>query len=634
MSAIFGIIYKTGKPVEQQLVGALHASIAHRATDGKGTWMDGNAAFGHCLLKVFPQQEFENQPQQHEGLTITADARLDNRPDLATWFGIDKQQLMVTPDSTLILLAYQRWGKDCVRHLEGEFAFAIWDRQNQTLFAATDHIGFRPFFYYDSSDVFIFCSEIKGVVAAKPLPNYFNEESLIEYFYRKGTPNITYNREIFALCGGNTLTLQGGQMAIGKYWNLESTGKYNFKKDEDWYDCTRELLYRAVEKRLNPNVPTGITLSGGLDSTSIACILSELLMKKNKPLYAFSSVLPLDYKGIEKDERHYIEIVGRHCPNIIQTYVEAPGVGPFSDLEEAFEIEETFSNPFFCMDRTLLNVAKIKSIRTLYTGYGGDHWISWKGKSVIHELIKRGCYNNAFSLIRQFSKNEQQSFWRIARTMYLYHMNIYKILREILKQNNTGGKLDVPLQNIFKIKYEGVIDEDQINDSELVKHFIESGKLGRIVSRQYNRNGFFEISPSTPLLDKDICELLRDLPLNLFVKGGYKRSLIKNVIKDIVPQIICERDDKLPYVPGFYSNLINDKIMAEYMTYDLESDIANYYIDKSAIDKCLSVVNGVSESRVYTKKACGILVQTKIINTALKYLHENKSILFDRIECV
>lgn len=280
MSAIFGYINKGGKPVEESDLTSIKEALRLRSVDGEGVYAQANVAFGHCRLSIYSQQKSENQPFTCNGLTITADARLDNREELSKRLVIDRQCLSEFSDDRLILMAYRKWGPGCVNHLEGEFAFAIWDQQNQQLFASTDAIGFRPFFYYDSPEKFIFCSEIKGVDASKPLPNYFEEESLIEYFYHEGTPNKTYNKEIFALCGGNTLTLKDGRLAINHYWTLESTGRYNFKKDEEWYDCTRELLYGAINKRLNPDVPTGITLSGGLDSTSIACILSELLKKK------------------------------------------------------------------------------------------------------------------------------------------------------------------------------------------------------------------------------------------------------------------------------------------------------------------------------------------------------------------
>jgi hypothetical protein len=89
-------------------------------------------------------------------------------------------------------------------------------------------------------------------------------------------------------------------------------------------------------------VPVGITLSGGLDSTSIACILSEFLQKKNKPLYAFSSVLPVNHIGVERDERKFIELVNQKCPNIVQTYVEAPGAGPFQNVDKALSYDNDF----------------------------------------------------------------------------------------------------------------------------------------------------------------------------------------------------------------------------------------------------------------------------------------------------
>jgi len=560
MSAIFGIIYKDGKPAEQQAVDVLHACISHRATDGKGTWMEENAALGHCLLMTFPQQEFEKQPLQQDNCIITADARLDNRSDLATWFGIDKQLLAITPDPALILHAYRRWGKDCVKYLEGEFAFAIWNKQNCTLFAATDAIGFRPFFYYNSPTVFIFCSEIKGVVAAKPLPNYFNEESLIEYFYRKGNPAGTYNKEVFDLCGGNTLTLQDGKVDISKYWYLESTGKYSFKKDADWYDCTRELLYRAVEKRLNPEVPIGITLSGGLDSTSIACILSELLRKKNKPLYAFSSVLPIEHAGVETDERRYIEMVGKHCPNIIQTYEEAPGVGPLSDMEEAFNLDEAFPNPFFYMDKALLEAASKKNIKILFNGYGGDYWISSRGGGVIYDLINSGNLGVAYGLLKQFGEKEKATILHEIKVRYLTHTKAYNGLKSIVKKKEADWQIKTFLHESFLHGYSDVLGKkNDTRNSLLMKHLFENGNIGKTTARLANRNSRYGMDSSVPLFDKELMEFLVDVPERLFVENGTPRNLIRSAMSRVIPAEICQRTDKQPYSPGCPTRMISQK---------------------------------------------------------------------------
>jgi asparagine synthase (glutamine-hydrolysing) len=560
MSAIFGIINKNGKPVEEVQVNAMKSSIHHRATDGERVYVHSNMAFGHCRLYVHPQQKFERQPFLCGNLIITADARLDNRTDLAKVLNLKKDLLVETSDDKLLLMAYQEWGKQCVDHLEGEYTFAIWDNESRELFAATDHIGFRPFFYYNSPDLFIFCSEIKGVVAAKPLPNYFEEESLIEYFYRKGSPNKTYNKEVFALCGGNTLMLKDGRIDIHKYWTLESTGKFRFKKDEEWYDCTRDLVYRAIEKRLNPEVPIGITLSGGLDSTSIACILSELLVKKNKPLYAFSSVLPVDYKGIEKDERPYIEIVGKHCPNIIQTYVEAPGVGPFSDLEKAFEIEETYPNTFFYMDRALLRASHEKGIKILYSGFGGDLWLSWKGQSVIYELMRRGHYKKAVELMRQFCKAEHRSMFQTSIAMYLSQADWYKKLRLFTRKNTIDWQNFSPLQYRYVEKYHvfpnASVDSD---NTKRMLTFVNDGNLGRVLTQVFNRDSVEGINSSIPLVDKELFQLLSDLPLYLFLKSGQKRDLIRNIMNNVIPFEIKNRKDKLPFSPGYHARILSAK---------------------------------------------------------------------------
>jgi len=563
MSAIFGIINKSGNHVDREEVDVMLTSLLHRANNGNGVWIDGNVALGHCLLKVFPQQNFEKQPQKFSDLTITADVRLDNREELAKILSIEKHELAITSDPSLILLAFQRWGKECVKHLEGEFAFAIWDKQNQSLFAATDPIGYRPFYYYSSPNKFIFSSEMKGVVAAKPLPNYFNEESLIEYFYRKGSPENTYNKEIFALCGGNSLVLEGDKLVLAKYWTLESTGKYNFRKDEDWYDCTRDILYRSIEKRLNPDVPIGITLSGGLDSTSIASILSELLLKKNKPLYAISSVLPTDYKGIESDERHYIDIVGRYCPNLIQIYEEGRGLGPLTNLNESFDLDETFPNPFSFMDKAILRAAAEKNIRILYTGFGGDYWISNKGNTVVYDMLNDGNFKEAFSLLSKFSKKENKTILQEIRVRYLSHTKAYKELRSFFRGEKINWQNKTFLNKHFLDEYSTLLNKNVDNRTAIsIKKQLETGRIGRIISLLHNRNSGFAMESATPMFDKELMEFLMDVPERLFVEKGTPRNLIRSAMHQLIPQEIAQRTDKLPYTVGFPNRLISQKELA------------------------------------------------------------------------
>jgi asparagine synthase (glutamine-hydrolysing) len=340
MSALFGVIVKRGNP-DPSSFHKIKQTIVHRNVDGEGYWKDERAALGFMKMAVYPRQLNENLPLQEGDAVITADARIDNREELLSLMGLNHRQWEQAPDSTLIFKAFLHWGEKCIDHLDGEYVFAVWNKVTRKLFMATDHIGYRPVYYYNGPDEFIFCSESKGVIAAKKTPHYFNDDSLIEYHFGKNYSQ-TYTRDVYLLSGATTLTLGDNELEIKKYWEPRATGKYGFKKDEEWTDCLRNLLYKAIEKRFNPMVPVGITLSGGLDSTSIACILSEFLQKKNKPLYAFSSVLPVNHIGVERDERKFIELVNQKCPNIVQTYVEAPGAGPFQNVDKALSYDNDF----------------------------------------------------------------------------------------------------------------------------------------------------------------------------------------------------------------------------------------------------------------------------------------------------
>lgn len=614
MSAIFGIINKKQKCVDKSLVDKMLETLKHRATDGSQMIVNKNMGMGNCRLNVYPQQIYEKQPLKIGQFTITSDARIDNRQELAKHFNIDNNQLNVTPDSTLILMAYQEWEDKCINYLEGEFAFAIWDEKAEKLFAATDQIGFRPLYYYDTPDAFIFCSEIKGITAIKTTPNFFNEESLIEYFYREGDWQQTFNKEILSLCGGNSLIIKEGKLSIRKYWKLEPANRYHFIKDEEWYECFHEILYKAIEKRLNYDAPVGLTLSGGLDSGSIACILSELLMKKNKPLYTFSSVLPSNHKGMEKDERKYIELIGKHCPNIIQTYECAPGVGTFSNLEKSFNLFESFPSLSFYMDIKLLEAARKKGVKMLYSGFGGDFFVSWKGDSVIYELIKQGDYQLAFILIRKFMKNDNKSFLKIFREMYASHTDVYQRLRSVIRKDN-----------LDELKKDSMRKDNYLKYSGLISNFVNNGNMAFYLNRIYNFDESQGVESEIPFFDKNIYEFLIEMPIQLFVKDGIRRSLIRRTMQGIIPEEILLRKDKMPFSPGYVQRIYHDidKLKAFY-TAEKYQFVFEKYVNKDVFNFCINNIPTTSISHnneAFKAARIGIVTYLLEYMDSINYIH-------------
>ena len=157
----------------------MEGALNHWNADITGKWTNEAVGFGHLMLYNTPESLNEKLPfnKTDSSLTITADARIDNREELYTLLNLtaEEQQL---PDSTLIVLLYEKYGEDCVKHLIGDFAFAIWDDRTQKLFCVRDHMGVKPFFYYRDDNYFAFASELKGLLALPDIDKSINEQFL------------------------------------------------------------------------------------------------------------------------------------------------------------------------------------------------------------------------------------------------------------------------------------------------------------------------------------------------------------------------------------------------------------------------------------------------------------------------
>ena len=175
MSGIFGIFNKDGAPVDTTLLHCMQQAMAHWGRDGKGIWCHGSVGLGHLLMHNTPESCYEQQPYVHPAipnLVISADSRIDNRKELMDTLCIPCAESTKQPDNELILRAYERWGNACV---EGAFAIVIWDGRTQTLLCIRDHVGFRPLYYYDGPQRFVFATDIKAILAVDGVPRRVDE---------------------------------------------------------------------------------------------------------------------------------------------------------------------------------------------------------------------------------------------------------------------------------------------------------------------------------------------------------------------------------------------------------------------------------------------------------------------------
>lgn len=279
MSGIVGIYHRDGAPVDRALLRALAQFLSYCGPDARDTWTDACVGLGHTLLTTTRESANERQPASLEGQWwITADVRLDARAELISELASAGCKADHTAaDSELILHAYAVWSADCVEHLRGEFAFAVWDALKKTLFCARDHLGVKPFYFAEKGGLFLFSNVLDCVRLHPNVGAELNEAAIADFLmFGQNCDNATTTfRDIRRLPPAHSLTIDAGGLHTRRYWTPPTDGRIRYRHADDYVEHFQVLLQAAVADRLRTDRVT-ILLSGGLDSASIAAMAREL----------------------------------------------------------------------------------------------------------------------------------------------------------------------------------------------------------------------------------------------------------------------------------------------------------------------------------------------------------------------
>jgi asparagine synthase (glutamine-hydrolysing) len=280
LSGIVGIYDRSGAPVDRALLQALAHFLSYRGPDWRDTWSSGAVGFGHTLLRTTRESQIEQQPASLDGrFFITADARIDCREELRIKIA---QKNYGTPgrtatDSELILHSYAAWGAECVQHLRGDFAFAIWDAPKKLLFCARDHFGVKPFYYSDLGELFLFSNTLECLRQHPEVSEELNDAAIGDFllFGRNCDVATTTFRDIRRLPAAHTMTISSEGLRIQRYWSVPTDGRIRHDRIEGYVEHFQVLLQAAVADRTRVD-RAGLLLSGGLDSGTVAATAREL----------------------------------------------------------------------------------------------------------------------------------------------------------------------------------------------------------------------------------------------------------------------------------------------------------------------------------------------------------------------
>ena len=279
MSGIVGIFYRDGAPVERVYLQAFVEFLSYRGPDFRDIWSEGSIGLGHTTLRTTNASFGERQPASLDAwLSITADARLDCRAELrAKLASAGRRVGHALPDSALILHAYATWGQECVSHLRGDFAFALWDAHASTLFCARDHFGIKPFYYAELGDLFLFSNTLNCVRLHPEVSDALNEAAIADFllFGLNCDSATTTFRDVRRLPPAHCLAVSADRLQSTRYWIPPTDRRIRYRCADDYVGHFQSILQAAVNDRLCSD-PVGILLSGGLDSASLAATAREL----------------------------------------------------------------------------------------------------------------------------------------------------------------------------------------------------------------------------------------------------------------------------------------------------------------------------------------------------------------------
>lgn len=637
MSAIFGLFNRDNRPANRSDLERMMELLSHRGSDSVGIWTDGPTGLGHRMLWTTPESLNERLPFESkiDELAITADARIDNREELAENLGIRSQELATISDSELVLITYRKFGAECPAKLLGDFAFTIWDKRNQTLFCARDHFGVKPFNYHLSSKLFAWATEIKALLVLNEIPRRLDETRLADYLASVSyDPAATFYQDILRLPPAHALTITPSQVRLERYWTLDPQREVRLKDEREYADALRDLFSEAVRCRMRSAFKVGSMLSGGLDSSSIACTMQKIFDEgKGSPVtpdverrvHTFSAVFK---NATESDESPYIDAVLR-SGNFRPHFLQADAANPLIDLEKRVWHQDGptfFGNEYIYW--YLYKQAKEESVRVMLDGFDGDTTIS-HGTWYLVELARANRWWTWMREAWPYSKHfpSKQRF----DLLLWVHLWLYQIkpslrwlptkrLREharrlgstfteraIASCNRSGREKDllavVNTELLERTRFTARMAEYKRMDpyrkkTEREFHYyrLTSALLSQILEMTDRLSSAWSIEVRYPFWDRRLAEFCLAVPPTQKLNNGLIRMIMRRAMGGIIPPEIQWRGGKGDLSHGLNYGLVRQEreTISKFVSQDL-SELDPYVSVAEVRKACNRLMNNTDD---------------------------------------
>ncbi len=558
MSGIAGIYYLDGRPVEKTDIQRMVDSIAHRGPDGCGVWTDGSVGLGHRMLWTTPESLHEKLPLTNKtrDLTITADARIDNRDELIPALNFNGRPRETIPDSEIILAAYEKWGEKCPEKLLGDFSFAIWDKRKQTIFCARDPIGIKPFYYYFKEGKFRWSSEPKAIFEDGAVPKEPNLQLICLYLLNRfDEREETLYKDVYRLPSSHFMVIENGHIRKHQYWDIDPNYSIRYKSDQEYAEHFLSLFEEAVKACLRSHAPVGALLSGGLDSSSIVCTAQKLYQEKSIPNNGFET-FSIVFNKLSCDERFYIDEVVKKWQVRANFFNYEKNLSCL-DFEEVQNYSDVGPFPTLLFLTPSLRDSQQKGSKVMLNGIGGDELLA-AGYGHLTDLMLQG---NIQKLIKQLLHDATISSYSTTGLFFKYCVRplIPQSLKVVLKQlirplrgNGIPVQINVDsMRNILLDERPKVVALTKKFQTRSQQRIYEGLRYGWNITVALDMaekfNAHFGVEIRCPFFDRRLIEFCIAVPEEQRWSVETSKTVLRNAMLNILPELVRNRKGKAEF---------------------------------------------------------------------------------------
>ena len=544
MCGICGELRLDGQLPDLHNLNTMMAKLEKRGPDHAGSFSDGNLAFGHRRLAIIDLSYKSSQPMvdTESGLALVFNGTIYNHPELRKELQARGHHFFSNGDTEVILKAYAEWGADAPKHLLGMFAFAIWDMRHKTLFLARDRMGIKPLYYAQTGNSLRFASNTQALLTTTGIDTSLDPLAIHNLFSLHAVVPAprTVLKGIRKLPPAHSLTIHAdGRQELQRYWNLVARRPAEPRSEPEWIAAIHEALKTAVRRRNNiADVPVGVLLSGGLDSSLLVGLLAEIGIQDIRTF-----TIGFDDQPEEKgSEYEYSDaVVERFQPTHHKFHI--PNEHTLLRLPEAVA---NMAEPMFGQDAIgfyLLSEQVSKHVKVVQSGQGADEvfggyfWYPQAHADKNADMLKR--------LAPYYFDREHDEMAQMLQPSFQTHDFTGELVRELLESAHAEETLDAVLR------------------ADVTTFIVDDP-----VKRVDNMTMAWGLEARVPFLDHELVELAAQMPPELKLRDGGK-YVLKKIARGLVPDSVIDRPKgyfpvpALKFVRGEFLDMMRDLLTSQ-----------------------------------------------------------------------